>query len=160
GRRDQPARNLDPRRIRLALADQAGGTIAHNLVELVPVDRDIAAPGRRLPPAERPQHRKNRGGGHQRQDEPESHGSGYITPAASSQRPVWRPIVASRSGDRPLRHPLSGQTEERRLKPVPPPAPSIPPRARPAPRCPARRPPPPWSEAPHNPAQRRARRTA
>ena len=42
-RRDQPARNLDARGLRLALADQAVGTVALDLVELVAIDRDVAA---------------------------------------------------------------------------------------------------------------------
>ena len=42
-RREQPPRDFDARGFRLALADQAGRAIALDLVELVAIDRDIAA---------------------------------------------------------------------------------------------------------------------
>ena len=47
-RRDQPPRHLDARGLRLALADQAAGAVALDLVELVAIDRDIAAGAQRL----------------------------------------------------------------------------------------------------------------
>ncbi len=43
----QPARHLDLRRRGLALADQAGGVVAPNLVQLIAVDVDVAARAQR-----------------------------------------------------------------------------------------------------------------
>ena len=47
GRRDQPPRDFDARGFGLALADQAGGAVALDLVELVAIDRNIAAGAQR-----------------------------------------------------------------------------------------------------------------
>jgi hypothetical protein len=41
--RDEPARNFDPRSRGLALCDEAVSAIAFNLVELIAIDRNIAA---------------------------------------------------------------------------------------------------------------------
>ena len=43
GRREQPPRDFDPRGLGLALADQARRAVALDLVELVAIDRDVAA---------------------------------------------------------------------------------------------------------------------
>ena len=49
GRGEQPARDFDPRGLGFGLADQAGGAVARDLVELIAIDRDVAARPRRGP---------------------------------------------------------------------------------------------------------------
>src|ERR1044072_8908771 len=72
---DQAARDFDARRFGLGLADQAGRAIARDLVDLIAIDRDIAA---RAPLAratsQRPEHRERRRRRHQGEQEPERHG--------------------------------------------------------------------------------------
>ena len=51
---DQPARDLDFGSIRLGLADQAGCAVTRDLVELIAIDRDVAAAGGSAAPAQRP----------------------------------------------------------------------------------------------------------
>ncbi len=84
-RRDQAARDLHARSFRLGLADQARRAVARDLVELVAIDRKIAAAALVAPLApERPQHGEDRRRGHQREHEPERHG-GF-----TSRRPAGR----------------------------------------------------------------------
>src|SRR5213078_3426289 len=85
-RGDQPARNLDACSLSLSRADQPGCAVPRNLVELVAVDRKIAACALLVPCAapERPQHRENRRCGHQREHEPQCHGGGYIMPPGAA----------------------------------------------------------------------------
>ena len=67
----EPARNLQPRRLGLGLADQAGGTIAVDFLELILVDEKIATAAQPAPAAaKRPQYGEDRRSGHQRKNDP------------------------------------------------------------------------------------------
>ena len=69
--RKKPARNLEPRRFRLGFADQAGGTVAVDLLELILVNQKIATAGHAAPgAAKRPQYGKDRRSRHQRKNDP------------------------------------------------------------------------------------------
>ena len=75
-RRPQPAAGARPRPARPPprLADPTGGAVALDFVQLVTVDRDIAAGGRFGAARKRPQHGEHRRRRHQGQHEPECHG--------------------------------------------------------------------------------------
>ena len=79
GSRKQPPRHLDPRGLGLALADQPRGTVALDLLELVAIDRDIAAGAKRRAPRQRPKHRENRRRRHQGHHKPKHHGGGFTS---------------------------------------------------------------------------------
>ena len=90
---DEPARHLDLRGDRLAVLDPPGGAVAIDLIELIAVDRDVAAGAQRLPAArERPQHGEDRRGRHQRQRKPNGHGvnSPFRSDIAVATRPRFR----------------------------------------------------------------------
>ena len=73
-RSQQPARYFDARRFRFGLADQTGGAIAVDLLQLVLIDEPVAAAaqGARLPP-KRPQHGEDRRSGHHCENDPKHH---------------------------------------------------------------------------------------
>ena len=70
---NQPARHLDAGGFGFGVADQAGGAVALDFVQLVAVDGDIAAAAQGRAPRQRPEHREHRGRRHQYQHEPECH---------------------------------------------------------------------------------------
>ena len=69
GRNEAP-RDLDPRRLRFPGADEARGAVAVDLLELVAIDRDVAARARRRAAPQRQEHGEHRRRGHGREDEP------------------------------------------------------------------------------------------
>jgi hypothetical protein len=71
---DQSARHLDLRARGLVVLDEAGRTVAFDLLELIAIDRDIAARARLARPArKRPQHGPNGRRRHQCKSEPQRH---------------------------------------------------------------------------------------
>ena len=82
GSGEEPARDFDPRGIRLGRPDQAGGAVALELAHLIAVDRDFPARGRRQAlAAERPQHHEDRNRSHQREGKPQRHCAVRIRPS-------------------------------------------------------------------------------
>jgi len=76
GRGDQPARHLDLRARGLVVLDQAGRAVAFDFVELIAIDRNIAARARQARAArKRPEHGQNGRGRHQSESEPQRHKS-------------------------------------------------------------------------------------
>src|SRR4051812_25583085 len=99
-RGDQAPRHLDAGRLRFRLADQTGGAIALNLVQLVAIDLKLAARLRVAAARQRPQHGEHRRRRHQRKNEPQGHETIVSASAASwaaRYRHTSRPIVAAMS---------------------------------------------------------------
>jgi hypothetical protein len=70
-RGQQAARDFEPRRLGLGLADQAAGAIAVDFLELVLIDREVATAHRRPRGApKRPDNGKDRRRGHQCKNDP------------------------------------------------------------------------------------------
>ena len=70
----KPPRDLDLGGFGLAVADAAGGAVTLDFLELVAIDREIAACARAaITPRKRPQHGKHRRRRHQRKHEPQRH---------------------------------------------------------------------------------------
>src|SRR5262252_1488661 len=71
---EQAARYLNPSRLELVMADAAVGTVALDLLELVTIDREIAASGlQRTGARQRPDYGTERRRSHRCQDRPEHH---------------------------------------------------------------------------------------
>src|SRR5665213_1029267 len=71
---------------RLGLADAAIGAVARDLVQLISIDREVAAAGLACTPAERPQNGEYRRRGHQRKREPKGHKTSVSTLPAEGDR--------------------------------------------------------------------------
>ena len=74
---NQPARHLDAGGLGFGVADQPGGTVALNFVQLVAVDGDVAARTQGFAARQRPQHGEDGRRRHQCKHEPECHRTIY-----------------------------------------------------------------------------------
>src|SRR5690606_37454336 len=78
-------RDLNPGGFRLLRTDQSRREIALDLRKLISIDGEIAAGTGLSPvPRQRPKHRENGGGGHEREDQPECHAP--LTSRATASR--------------------------------------------------------------------------
>ena len=68
--REQPAADLDPRRLGLGRPDQPCCDIPSDFGQLVLINGNIGAARRSTLPAKRQQHRESRRSGHQSKDKP------------------------------------------------------------------------------------------
>ena len=91
---EQPAGDLDPRRLGLPLTDQATRAIALDLVELIAIDGRVETLGRVLarPRGKRPQHHEEHDGRDSGKDKPNQHGG------AASLRSVARRLGIGKGG--------------------------------------------------------------